>query len=154
MIARFSIVLMLWLAACAAPQTGFRDPEALITSTTRFDARLFAGPWQVRSGMGNVPQEIVFTEENNQIVAMQALGGGPAVALNQTMPARFDSADGPIWVLWVDDGYRTAVLGRPDGGFAWVLDRHASGGADRMNAAVEVLDFNGYDVEQLQPNLP
>jgi len=154
MIIRILFVLLLVSACAAAPQAGFRDPAAMITSTTRFEAVRFAGPWQMRAGMGALPQAVVFTETDGQITAMQPLGGGAAVDLTQTMPARFAGPDGPIWVLWVDDGYRTAVLGRPDGQFAWVLDRNATGGTDRLAAAREVLDFNGYDLAQLRQVAP
>ena len=48
-------------------------------------------------------------------------------------------------MVWVDEGYRTAAIGTPDGSFGWVLDRAASGGGDRITAAREILEFNGYD---------
>ncbi len=55
-----------------------------------------------------------------------------------------------FWVLWVDEGFRTAVLGNPTGDFGWIVDRSTTGGADRITAAREILDFNGYDVSQLR----
>jgi apolipoprotein D and lipocalin family protein len=55
-----------------------------------------------------------------------------------------------FWVLWVDEGFRTAVLGNPDGTFGWIVDRSTRGGADRIRAAREILDFNGYNVSQLR----
>lgn len=48
------------------------------------------------------------------------------------------------WVVWVDEGYRTLAVGTPSGAFGFVLDR-AGGGEDRLRAAAEILDFNGYD---------
>lgn len=59
------------------------------------------------------------------------------------------TADRTLWVLWVDDGFRTAAVGTPDGRWGWILDRSTSGGADRIAAAREVLDFNGYDLTHL-----
>ncbi len=47
------------------------------------------------------------------------------------------------WVLWVDSGYRTLAIGTPSGAFGFVLDRGA-GAPDRLTAAREVFDFNGY----------
>jgi apolipoprotein D and lipocalin family protein len=55
-----------------------------------------------------------------------------------------------FWVLWVDEGFRTAVLGNKEGDFGWIVDRSTKGGADRVKAAREILDFNGYDVSQLK----
>ena len=61
-----------------------------------------------------------------------------------------DGVDRRLWVLWVDEGFRTAVIGNPEGTFAWIIDRSQKGGADRITAAREILDFNGYDVSQLK----
>ena len=54
-----------------------------------------------------------------------------------------------LWVLWVDEGYRTAVLGQPDGRAGWILARTPEIPADRLAAAREVLAFNGYDLSRL-----
>ena len=64
--------------------------------------------------------------------------------------SRPDGSTRTLWVLWVDEGFRTAVVGNPAGDFGWILDRSASGGADRIAAAREILDFNGYDTDQLR----
>ena len=55
-----------------------------------------------------------------------------------------------FWVLWVDEGFRTAVLGNKQGDFGWIVDRSTTGGADRIKAAREILDFNGYNVSLLR----
>jgi apolipoprotein D and lipocalin family protein len=55
----------------------------------------------------------------------------------------------PYWVLWVDEGYRTAVVGQPNGRAGWVLNREPEIPQDRWVAAREVLDFNGYDLSRL-----
>jgi apolipoprotein D and lipocalin family protein len=47
------------------------------------------------------------------------------------------------WVLWVDSGYRTMAIGSPSGRFGFILDRGAIP-ADRLAAAREIFDFNGY----------
>lgn len=59
----------------------------------------------------------------------------------------FGAAD--YWVLWTDDGYRTAVVGAPNGRSGWILNREPTIPEDRLNAAREVLDFNGYDLDRL-----
>ena len=53
------------------------------------------------------------------------------------------------WVLWVDEGYRTAVVGVPSGRAGWILNRTPDIPADRLAAAREVLEFNGYDIGAL-----
>lgn len=52
------------------------------------------------------------------------------------------------WVIWVDGGYRTLAVGTPSGRFGIVLDRSAIP-EDRLNAAREIFDFNGYRTEAL-----
>jgi apolipoprotein D and lipocalin family protein len=47
------------------------------------------------------------------------------------------------WILWVDSGYRTLAIGTPSGAFGFVLDR-GTAAPDRLTAAREVFDFNGY----------
>ena len=54
------------------------------------------------------------------------------------------------WVLWVDQDYRTAVVGAPDGRAGWILNRTPDISPDRMVAAREILDFNGYDLSRLK----
>ena len=55
----------------------------------------------------------------------------------------------PLWVLWTDADYRTAVLGQPDGRAGWILNRDPEIPPDRLAAALTVLDFNGYDTGAL-----
>ena len=53
-------------------------------------------------------------------------------------------------VMWVDDGFRTAAVGGSGGQAAAIIDRAPTGGADRIAAAREILDFNGWDVSRLR----
>jgi apolipoprotein D and lipocalin family protein len=59
----------------------------------------------------------------------------------------------PYWVLWVDEGYRTAVVGQPNGRAGWILNRDPVIPEDRWIAAREVLDFNGYDLSRLHQSV-
>jgi apolipoprotein D and lipocalin family protein len=52
------------------------------------------------------------------------------------------------WVIWVDVGYRTLAIGTPSGRFGIILDRGAIPG-DRLEAAREIFDFNGYRTQAL-----
>ena len=53
-------------------------------------------------------------------------------------------------VMWVDDGFRTAAIGNADGTWAAVIDRTGRAAPDRLAAATEILDFNGWDVAKLK----
>ncbi len=54
------------------------------------------------------------------------------------------------WVLWADIDNRTLLIGTPSGDFGFILDRASRTPPDRLNAAREILDFNGYDNRQLR----
>ena len=166
-------VAVLVLAACnaTAPNTGdgFRDPGALIGATSRFDEKRFVGEWHVRAAFPG-------DQDLSKIALVRLSTGNPAFRLvkrtckvndtckdsgeiwrarmlGQGRYALDDPSGGPgrqLWVLWVDEGFRTAVVGTPSGHYGWILDRSTTGGADRIKAARELLDFNGYDVSQLQ----
>lgn len=75
----------------------------------------------------------------------QVVGPGRLVVRFGSLP--FVAAD--YWVLWVDEDYRTAVVGTPTGRAGWILNRDPTIPADRLAAAIEVLDFNGYDTSRL-----
>jgi apolipoprotein D and lipocalin family protein len=160
------------LGACAAPPpnvTGlqsYRDREALIGVTSRYDDAQFAGLWYVRAAVGPEQGPLSFRMttgaapvmrlgahvcsasgvcgEVAEDLAARRLGQG---RFSVTMPS---GEARQIWVLWVDEGFRTAVLGNPDGTFGWIVDRSTRGGGDRIAAAREILDFNGYNVSQLR----
>ena len=66
-------------------------------------------------------------------------------------PGRFALAGQPDWwILWADVGYRTLVIGTPSGAFGFVLNRGSNLPSDRLAAAREVLDWNGYDLTKLR----
>jgi len=90
-----------------------------------------------------------------RIEGQLCLAGKPAnVAgpLSPLGPGRFGlvGVPDPIWVLWADTDLRTVVLGTPSGRFGIILNRDATLPADRLTAAREVLDWNGYDLDRLR----
>ena len=152
------------LAGCGArvPDTahGLRDSKALIGATSRYDAERFKGPWLVRDSFGDGVAQVALVETTKgpafQLCTQVGCGDGGTLWLAQQQGqgryvlSRPDGSTRTLWVLWVDEGFRTAVVGNPAGDFGWILDRSASGGADRIAAAREILDFNGYDTDQLR----
>jgi len=143
------------LAGCVQ-STGFRDKGAPIYSSTRFEAARFAGDWIFREAVpADGPLSVTVSGVTPQGFLWDESGRGATGAYQRKVDARLTGTgrftlDGrEVWVLWVDDGFRTAALGTPDGSFGWILDRNAAGGGDRITAAREILDFNGYDVSKL-----
>lgn len=167
------LTVALVLGACAMPdppQAGFRDKSIPLTTTTRAGQLSdIGGPWFVRghyTGDEGITL-VTFRPEGPGGAGVDILrntcdAGGGCARINAKFVAtplgqnrwHLTGSDGStrpdLWLIWIDDGLRTAAIGTPDGSFGWILDRAASGGQDRILAAREILDFNGYDVSALR----
>lgn len=149
-------------------QTGFRDTNVPLSVTTRGGADTMNGPWFVRSffpGTGSIAM-VTFLANHQGSPAIEFLQAGcdlssdcettgdlwtaQSLGLNRwRLTSGSSEKTRELWVVWVDEGGRTAALGTPDGSFGWIVDRKLSGGEDRIEAAREILAFNGYDVARL-----
>lgn len=147
------ILLGMLLAACAAPApvvapVTFRDLAQPIGSTTRGGAAEMAGNWVVSAaypgGFFDPGDGVALT------FAADGTGNLNGVPLQLSGVNRWRSGQTEFWVLWVDDDFRTAVIGSPTGAFGWIMDRPGAASADRTRAAREILDFSGYDLDRLK----
>ena len=153
------------LLACTAPvaERGFRDPSAPFASISRFEIPRFLGEWVrvaefMQSGQGITPQTHLYRlATTGQLVAdiTEADGVTRRQVYDQPAPGRLRATGSEaqaeeLWVLWVDEGFRTAVLGTPSGSRAFILDRSATPAPDRLRAAREILNWYGYDLAQLE----
>ena len=150
---------LLLLAACAGPgpeaDAGFRSAGAPIWSAAAFAPAEIAGRWQQVAAYQAKPDG----KCRGGALEFRPASGGVAVegelGLNGTA-RRVSGLAKPVgpgrlavqgqedwWILWVDSGYRTLAIGTPSGAFGFVLDRSAAA-PDRLAAAREVFDFNGY----------
>ncbi|MCX7890444.1 MAG: lipocalin family protein [Rhodobacteraceae bacterium] len=161
---RLRAALCLALAACApAAPAGFRDADRTIASAALFDPARFADVWHVvaafgeDAGCGPLAQTWAPAGPGRFNVTGTACGpaGSRAFAATAevTGPGRLAFA-GPrgreeLWVLWTDDTYRVAAIGTPDGRRGWILARRPDIAPDLYEAAREVMDFNGYDMDRL-----
>lgn len=150
--------VILTLTACGPPaRDGNRDLSAPFAATTRFDPQQLAGDWWVRAEFteGDAAARQVTYQLDGAGAFAIGPKGGPLVRHDLTEGARWKAGAGQpeIWLLWVDTGYRTAAIGTPDGSVGMILDRSPSGGADRINAAREILEWFGYDMRKLQETL-
>ena len=161
---------LLVLAACATepppvPATSYRDSNALIASIASFDPARFAGRWYeiasfpAPSRVGCTDTQVTYTAAAEGLRVVNAcLRDGRTERVEGTArvtgPGRLDmqlaGAPATLWVLWVDEGYRTAVIGMPSGEAGWILNRDPTIPPDRLAAAREILDFNGYDLSHLR----
>lgn len=154
----FSVAMA--LSACSAANKGaqgtFRDLDAPIGATTRFDPVAFAGEWQIIASYTPLRQETVsfslaseasgLTLSSNEIPAYAGFYqfGAPG----ELIP--IDTRQERLIVMWVDDGFRTAAIGTPSGSFGVVLNRTGDIPADRALAAREVFSFYGWRVSELK----
>ena len=157
-------MVFLLLSACAAaplvPQGGpFRPADAPIYSNAVLDVPRLAGEWQQVAGFGPTGdcgpgQATISGGAAGLRVAYRLCQGGVMVADAGAMapagPGRFEvpGQPGPWWVLWADADYRTLVIGTPKGDFGFILNRGAFP-SDRLVAAKDILDWNGYDLAKL-----
>lgn len=160
----YRMMVLLLLAACAAPQKTvtlgrYRAPDAPIYSNAVLEVARLAGSWNQVATFGETkackPGQAEITQSGGGLAIdyricqsgndMQGAG-----VMQPVGPGRFQvpGQPAPWWVLWADVDYRTLVIGSPDGRVGFILNR---GGfpPDRVKAAREILDFNGYDLKRL-----
>ena len=164
---RRAALLALALAACApepAPRTVpvFRTPGAPIWSNAVLDPARLVGDWQevaafaapgaCRPGGARI---VAGPGGGGLGLAARLCLGGKETAfqgpLAVTGPGRLLPANAtePWWVLWSDTDVRTLAIGTPSGRFGFILNRGGALPPDRLAAAREILDWNGYDLRWL-----
>lgn len=156
--------LFLALAGCApAPteilRTSHRDPTAIIASKADFDAAAFAGAWHEVARFPETPgcggAQITFAERPGGLIrTTRCADGSQQIARLDVAPlgrltVQTGTVPTPLWVLWTDTGYRTAIVAAPDGTAGQILNRAPGVPVDRLRAALEVLDFNGFRTDEL-----
>ena len=156
---RLILGLTLFVAACTPPMpAAFRNTSVPITSVALFDPARFAGHWEMVASVGAKTcalDVVVATAGLLDLAQRSCLGPVTHNVAQITGPGRFTPKGGANkgvehWVMWVDQTYRTAVIGTVAGEFGMILNRDRAIPADRMQAAREILDWNGYDLTRLE----
>jgi len=161
-------VFALGLAGCAGGPGGYRDASVTVASAAAFDPARYAGQWYeiarfpvpFQTGCTDTVAVYAPRQDGGLDVTntcrvdgrIRRIEGGARVVGPGRLEVRFDTVPflaAPYWVLWVSEDYRSAVVGVPSGRAGWILHRDPVMPADRLAAAREVLDFNGYDVDRL-----
>ena len=162
-------LLILALAGCAALEPSYRDTDVPITSKALFSPERYAGTWYeiarypvpFQRGCTNVTARYELREDGTLGVTNRCVVDGALKEITGTAeivgPGRLAVSfagvpfvKAPYWVLWVDEDYQTAVIGVPSGRAGWILNRTPTLRADRLQAARDILEFNGYDLSQLE----
>lgn len=163
---RIAAVLLLAMAACApkppAPQGLFRKAGTQVYSIAAFDPARLPGRWDEMAafaspGLGCPPGRIDIARgaAGLQLSGRLCRAGASVVqsgTLRSTGPGRLalTGEAEPWWIIWVDTDYRTLVIGTPSGRFGYIMNRGGALPPDRMKAARDILDWNGYDLSQLR----
>ena len=150
-----ALAALFLLAGCDLPgqkdvAVGYRNPTVTLAATTRFDADRFMGDWQTVACIGTCATRARYVELTEGVFRRETTSGVTSYMISPPGVMREMGGDETLVVMWVDEGFRTAAIGDADGRWAAVIDRTGHGGADRVKAAIEVLDFNGWDVTKLR----
>lgn len=159
---RLTLIAALLLAACVSKPPSapaFRAAEAPIWSAAAFQPGAVAGTWRQVAGFQPAEAscdagavEIAPEGEGLRLAGTLCLAGKPEKVSGVAPlvgPGRLQVKGEEWWVIWVDVGYRTLAIGTPSGRFGIILDREAIP-VDRLDAAREIFDFNGYATEALR----
>lgn len=167
---QLSLLLLVLLAACAAPPprvVPYRKAGAPIYSNAGLDPARLAGNWHELAGFYD-PAETGCAVGLTQVQPRR--DGGLTLTLSEcagvgarTVTATPAGAAGrfraelpgplgePWWVLWIAEDNSAVVIGTPSGHFGAILGRTPTLRPDVMEAARQLLDFNGYDLKRLRP---
>ncbi|SOC02756.1 lipocalin/fatty acid-binding family protein [Rhodobacter maris] len=156
------------LAACSPPPpllAPLRNTGARISSAALFDPARFGGDWIVvqsgTPGCMGAKQSWIWDAKHGRydLTGVDCTGLTPSRLNGEaelTGPGgRLSAIKGygqdVIWVLWFDQDYRVAALGTPSGSWGVILVRPGHDRLDLINAAREVMEFNGYDTSRIGP---
>ena len=167
-----AVLLALLLAACAArtPETRstYRQQDQQIYSNAVLDPARLQGDWQQVAAFaaapgGCAPGRVRIGAPSGGAIPLQAdlcLGGtrqGFAGQAALPVPGRMipqasevRGITQPWWIIWADVDMRTLVIGTPTGEMGFILNRGGALPQDRLSAAREILEWNGYDLNRLQ----
>ncbi len=131
-------------------QIGLRNPTVPLGGTSRFDRNRFAGDWQTVACLGSCENVVRYVVATDGVFLRETADKSTPYLISAPGVLRPMGGGETLVVMWVDEGFRTAAVGDADGRWAAILNRSRKPAADRIQAATEILDFNGWDVSQLR----
>lgn len=170
---KFALLLALSLTACVSGGN-YRDQSVPIQTVPSVDLNRYQGLWyeiarfpvSFEDGCFGVTAEYKINPDGSVLVKNSCRQGSlraePRVATARAEPADDSGAKlkvdfvpyvpftaGDYWVLDIDKGYDTVVVGTPTGFAGWILARQPQISQARLNRGIEALRRNGYDTSQL-----
>jgi len=159
--------LLLALCLVTACGTQYRDPSLPIAAQADFDPSRYLGTWyeiarypvSFQEGCTATTATYGLIDDDTVSVVNRCRDGSPDGPLKEItgtatiegpgqLRVKFGSVPfvrAPYWVLWVDEGYETAVVGVPNGRAGWILARTPEITPETRLQAEDILRANGYD---------
>jgi apolipoprotein D and lipocalin family protein len=143
------------VSACAAPNAGgFRDPDAPLSASSRFDSAAFSGSWQIVESFGAAPSgTITFAAGEGDVVTVSGTRlRGVDGRFREGVPGELlPEGEGrpSLIVMWVDESGETAAIGTVSGSFGALIDRDGRVPPDKALAARAIFEFYGWDTSQI-----
>lgn len=167
-----TLTLAIALTTGAASAEKYRDRSVPLEVAGNFDLNKYLGVWyefarfpnRFEKGCYGVTAEyrmrqdgkvsVVNTCRNGSLSATpESIEGTATVKGPAKLRVNFVSwlpfAAGDYWILYVDAGYKMAVVGEPKGNTGWILSRGKTLTAAQFNKAIEVLQSGGYNTDKL-----
>lgn len=152
----------------------YRDQNAPISTVQSVDLNRYQGLWYeiarfpvfFEEGCVGVTAEYALNDDGS-VRVINSCREGSLTATPRNATARAEAVDasgaklnvdflplvpftsGDYWILDIDEGYETVVVGTPNGFAGWILARDPQIDQARLQRGIEALKRNGYDVSQL-----
>lgn len=169
-----ALIAMLALALSGCATGNYRDTSVPITTVPQIDLNRYAGLWyeiarfpvSFEEGCVGVTAEYAVNADGSVLVVNScregALSAEPRVATARAIAQDETNAklsvdfvpyipftSGDYWILDIDEGYQTVVVGTPSGFAGWILARQPQISEARLQRGYDVLRRNGYDLSQI-----
>jgi apolipoprotein D and lipocalin family protein len=173
---RFAVVVSICLCACAGP--GTFDPAKAPPTVARVELARYGGTWyeiarmplwfqrnclrsQAIYGLLETGEVSVLNECDTSGGGKESIRGSARVVdaeTNARLEVRFDNwfsvfipsqPQGNYWILYLDEGYRTVIVGTPDRETLWIMARTPAIDEARYTELVGIARSMGFDTGKL-----
>jgi apolipoprotein D and lipocalin family protein len=172
----FAVIFCAILFACAGP--GAFDPAKAPPTVARVELARYGGTWyeiarmplwfqrnclrsQATYGLLETGEVSVLNECDTEGGGKESIRGSARVVdakTNARLEVRFDNwfsvfipsqPQGNYWILYLDEGYRTVIVGTPDRETLWIMARTPAIDEARYTELVGIARSMGFDTDKL-----
>ena len=172
----FAVIFCDLLCACAGP--GAFDPAKAPPTVARVELARYGGTWyeiarmplwfqrnclrsQATYGLLETGEVSVLNECDTEGGGKESIRGSARVVdakTNARLEVRFDNwfsvfipsqPQGNYWILYLDEGYRTVIVGTPDRETLWIMARTSAIDEARYTELVGIARGMGFDTDKL-----